>query len=184
MYNTICILPIMHAQAPLMQYTMHDNMHYNMHIESYACYNEGSATTICITIWISRVMHATMRGPQWQYELQYALQYAYCQLCMLQWGVRNDNMLTICITKCILPVMHALMPLRICILAVMHATMRDPQQQQQLLCNLTAVAGKVKFLHCLAVCSGLLVKETHINKCCGKNWSNLGVISLHSPNRG
>ena len=33
-----------------MQYTMHDNMHYNMHIESYACYNEGSATTICITI--------------------------------------------------------------------------------------------------------------------------------------
>ena len=31
-HNTICIFSIMHAQAPLMQHTMHDNMHYNMHI--------------------------------------------------------------------------------------------------------------------------------------------------------
>ena len=70
-------------EGPQRQYALQYALQ-NMHIESYACYNEGSATTICITIWISRVMHATMRGPQRQYELQYALQYAYCQLCMLQ----------------------------------------------------------------------------------------------------
>ena len=90
--NTICRLSVKHAQAPLMHYTMHYamhyNMHYNVHIESYAHYNEGSATTICITICISRVTHATMRGPQ----QQYALKYAYGELCMLQWGVRNNNM--------------------------------------------------------------------------------------------
>ena len=48
---------------------------------------------------------------------------------------------------------------------VMHAIMGGPQQ---LFCHLTAVVGKAKFLHCLGVCSGLWVKETHINKCCGK----------------
>jgi hypothetical protein len=34
--------------------------------------------------------------------------------------------------------------------------------------------GKVKFLRCLAVCSGLQVKETRINTRCGKN----GLINI------
>ena len=35
------------------------------------------------------------------------------------------------------------------------------QRRRQQRCRFTEPAGKVKFLHCLAVCSGLQVKEAH-----------------------
>ena len=59
----------------------------------------------------------------------------------------------------------------------------DGRREPQLLLLLhwshfTEPLGKVKFLHCLRLCSGLQVKETHTNQCCGKN-QNVAIEKLH-----
>jgi len=105
-----------------------------MHIEIYACYDEGSAITM---IFILPIMHARLPAGmyRWTCILRVMRADMYRWICILR--VMHAGMYPwICIlrvmhvrtpcTICILRVMHAITYRSICIFRVMHAMMRGP----------------------------------------------------------